>query len=101
MALFLRALGSGYLLIAVTAAYALISIPLALHYLGQAQFGLWALAVQVTAYYALIDLGMTTSVCRHLIEQTTIMLRLRDKRVVCFSVSTHKTSRSKSMIGDQ
>lgn len=66
--LFLRALGSGYLLVGVTAIYSIFSIPLALRHLSKEHFGLWALASQMTAYYALIDLGMTTSISRHLVE---------------------------------
>jgi O-antigen/teichoic acid export membrane protein len=48
--------------------YALISVPLALHYLPRKQFGLWAVMTQVVGYITLIELGMTSSVARHLID---------------------------------
>lgn len=66
--LFIRALSSGYLLIGITAGCSILAVPLALSHLSTEQFGLWALAAQMTAYYALIDLGMTTSISRHLVE---------------------------------
>lgn len=48
--------------------YGLISIPLALHFLPKNEFGLWAVMTQVVGYIVLIELGMTSSVARHLIE---------------------------------
>jgi len=55
---------SGYGLMAVNIAYTMLSIPLALHYLGKEEFGLWALAQQVSGYLMLIDLGISTAVSR-------------------------------------
>ena len=48
--------------------YTLASVPLALHYLGKPEFGLWALVMQIGGYIALIDFGMANSVSRFLID---------------------------------
>ena len=53
---------------ASVAIYSLASIPLALHYLSMDQFGLWALVTQIGSYLLLIDLGMSGSVSRILID---------------------------------
>ncbi|MFA6175287.1 MAG: oligosaccharide flippase family protein [Phycisphaerae bacterium] len=44
------------------------SVPLALHYLSKSEFGLWALTAQLAGYVALIDLGMSGSIARILID---------------------------------
>jgi len=59
---------TGYLLLAVTAIYALGSIPMALHYLSGERFGLWALLGSLIGYLSMIDLGMSNSIGRHLID---------------------------------
>ena len=61
---FFRGLGAGYIAIAVNIAYTGASIPLALHYLGKEQFGLWALAQQIAGYLMLLDLGVSSAVSR-------------------------------------
>jgi O-antigen/teichoic acid export membrane protein len=61
---FIRSLGAGYISIAVNIAYTAASVPLALHYLGKEQFGLWALAQQIMGYLILLDLGVTSAVAR-------------------------------------
>jgi O-antigen/teichoic acid export membrane protein len=61
---FFRGLGAGYVAIAVNIAYTTASIPLALHYLGKEQFGLWALAQQIMGYLMLLDLGVSPAVSR-------------------------------------
>jgi len=43
-------------------------VPLALHFLSRAEFGLWALISQISGYVALIDMGMSGSVARILID---------------------------------
>jgi O-antigen/teichoic acid export membrane protein len=53
---------------AVNVLYTLASVPLALHYLSKAEFGLWALTVQVANFIALVDLGMGSSIARILID---------------------------------
>ena len=46
----------------------LLSVPLALHYLSKAEFGLWALTSQLAAFLSQIDLGMNSSIARILID---------------------------------
>ena len=65
---FFNAVVSGYALLVANTIYVLASVPLALHYLEKREFGLWALAMQLTGYLQLIDLGMSSSVSRHLID---------------------------------
>src|ERR1017187_10401730 len=65
---FLHTLVSSYAAMAAGMVYGLVSIPLALHFLPKSEFGLWAVMTQVVGYIALIELGMTSSVARHLIE---------------------------------
>ncbi len=59
---------SGYVMLASNILYTLASVPLALHYLNKEQFGLWALVSQLGGYITLIDLGMSGSVARILID---------------------------------
>ena len=66
--LLLRGLGIGYVSLALSMAYSLLSIPLALKYLGKTEYGLWALVLSVTSYLNFTELGMTNSVQRHLID---------------------------------
>lgn len=68
LAKYTRALASGYLLLGVNAVFLLASIPLALHYLGEKQFGLWAVISQIAGYLALLDFGMSTAVGRILVD---------------------------------
>jgi O-antigen/teichoic acid export membrane protein len=65
---FLYAVASGYAQLAANVLYVLASVPLALHFLQKREFGLWALAMQLGGYLQLIDLGMSASVSRHLID---------------------------------
>ena len=65
---FTYSLVSGYAQMAVNVLYTLASVPLALHYLSKAEFGLWALTVQVANFIALVDLGMGSSIARILID---------------------------------
>ena len=48
--------------------FTLVSVPMALHFLPKAEFGLWAVMTQAVSYIALIDAGMTGAVARHLID---------------------------------
>ena len=60
---------SGYLLVGVNIVYTLASVPLAFHFLSKQEFGLWALVAQMASYsLALVDLGMSSSLCRILID---------------------------------
>ena len=63
-----RSLASGYAAIGVNVLYTLGSVPMALHYLTKAEFGLWATVTQVASYLLLIDAGMTGSVSRFLMD---------------------------------
>lgn len=66
---FIRGLGAGYLAIAVNIGYTAASIPLALHYLGKEQFGLWALAQQIAGYLMLLDMGVSSAVSRFIADR--------------------------------
>ncbi len=65
---FTHSLVSGYVSVGANIFYTLASVPLALHYLGKLEFGLWALVAQIGGYIALIDFGMGNSVSRFLID---------------------------------
>src|SRR5258708_40351624 len=65
---FSRNLAAGYLQLAVTVIYSLVSVPLILHWLPKAEFGLWALLVQLMSYISLVDLGMNSAISRFLID---------------------------------
>jgi O-antigen/teichoic acid export membrane protein len=65
---FLHSLVSGYVLLGMNVIYTLASVPLALHYLTKAEFGLWALTSQLGGYMALLDFGMRGSVSRILVD---------------------------------
>lgn len=61
---FFRGLTAGYVALGANLIYTMASVPLALHYLGREQFGLWALAQQISGYLMLLDLGMSASLSR-------------------------------------
>ena len=63
-----RSLFSGYITLGANILFTLASVPLALHYLSREEFGLWALVTQVAGYLMLVDLGMTASIARVLID---------------------------------
>jgi O-antigen/teichoic acid export membrane protein len=65
---FTRSLLSSYAFLGVNVLYTLAAVPLALKYLSKAEFGLWALTLQVAGYIALVDLGMGSSIARILID---------------------------------
>ena len=65
---FTHSLLSSYALMGVNVVYTLISIPLALKYLSRAEFGLWALTLQIAGYISMVDLGMGSSIARILID---------------------------------
>ena len=65
---FYTGLASSYLLIALNFGFTAFSVPLALHYLTKAEFGVWALVVQFSAYLLLIDMGVSASVSRLLAD---------------------------------
>ena len=59
---------SSYLALGAGTCFALASVPLALHYLSKERFALWALMASVSGYLSLLDLGMSASVARLLID---------------------------------
>jgi O-antigen/teichoic acid export membrane protein len=65
---FSRNLATSYLQLGVNVIYSLVSIPLILHWLPRAEFGLWAVLVQLMGYVSIIDLGMTSAVARLLVD---------------------------------
>ncbi len=65
---FLHAVASGYTVLAANVLFTLGSVPLALHYLGKEEFGLWSVVVQISGYLSLVDLGMSSSLARLLID---------------------------------
>lgn len=65
---YVQSLISGYVVMGANILYTLCSVPLALHFLTPAEFGLWALATQVAFYLALLDFGMTGAVSRILVD---------------------------------
>lgn len=58
----------GYAVIAVNIVFSLVSVPLALHYLSKERFALWALMTSIGGYLSLVDLGMSASVARLLVD---------------------------------
>jgi O-antigen/teichoic acid export membrane protein len=65
---FTQSILSSYLTLAANTLYTFATIPIALHYLSSAEFGLWGLTMEIGAYIALIDAGMGGSVSRMLID---------------------------------
>jgi len=65
---FLRSTVSSYLSLVAASVYTMVSVPLALHYMSRAEFGLWALMSQIGGYLMLVDVGMSASTARFLIE---------------------------------
>lgn len=65
---FSRNLATSYLQLGVNAVYSLASIPIILHWLPRAEFGLWAVLVQLMGYVSIIDFGMTPAVARLLVD---------------------------------
>ena len=55
---------TGYAALILNIAYTVISVPMALHYLSKAEFGLWALALQISGYLMLLDLGVSPALNR-------------------------------------
>jgi O-antigen/teichoic acid export membrane protein len=61
---FTRGLGASYFATGINIVYIAATVPLALHYLGKEQFGLWALAQQITGYLILLEFGVSSAVSR-------------------------------------
>ena len=65
---FSRNLAVSYLQLGVNVIYSLVSVPLILYWLPRAEFGMWAVLVQLMGYVSLIDLGMTSAASRLLVD---------------------------------
>ena len=65
---FSRNLATSYLSLGVNVIYSLLSIPLILHWLPRAEFGIWVLLTQLMGYITLVDVGMTSAVARLLVD---------------------------------
>lgn len=61
---FTSGLITGYAAIGFNILYTLLSVRLALHYLGKQEFGLWAIALQVSSYLMLLDFGISSAMSR-------------------------------------
>jgi O-antigen/teichoic acid export membrane protein len=65
---FASSLLSGYMQVGVNMAFTLAAVPLALHYLDNEEFGLWALTTQIAGYVALLDFGLNAAAARIIID---------------------------------
>lgn len=65
---YLKNIGSAYSLLLLQIFYGLASIPLALYYLGDSRFGVWAVSAQVAIWLQLLDAGMSGALARYLID---------------------------------
>lgn len=65
---FSRNITTSYLQMGVNVVYSLVSVPLALHWLPKAEFGIWAILIQFTVYAYLLDLGINQAISRFLID---------------------------------
>ena len=59
---------TGYLATAVTTLTGFFVTPLLLHYLGDAQFGLWMLLVTILTYLGLVEIGIYATVSKRVAE---------------------------------
>jgi O-antigen/teichoic acid export membrane protein len=65
---FANGLGSSWLATLATIVYSLLSVPIALRYLSVDEFGLFVLLLQVSAYFTLIEVGMSAATARILVD---------------------------------
>jgi O-antigen/teichoic acid export membrane protein len=65
---FALSLASGYGLLAINVVYSLLSVRLGLDYLQKEGFGLWVVVMQAAGYLQLLDLGMSGSIFRMLVD---------------------------------
>lgn len=65
---FFSNLAVGYLAVAANFIFTIFSVPIALHYLSKEEFGLWSLILQITNYFLLMELGMSSSLARFLAD---------------------------------
>jgi O-antigen/teichoic acid export membrane protein len=65
---FSRNLTTSYLQLGVNVIYSLVSVPLILHWLPKAEFGMWMVLVQLMSYITLVDLGINQAISRFLVD---------------------------------
>lgn len=65
---FASAVGSGYASVVALSLFSLISIPIAVHFLGREGFGVAATIVQITAFSQVLQLGVGPSVSRFIVD---------------------------------
>jgi O-antigen/teichoic acid export membrane protein len=65
---FSRNVTTSYAQMGVGVVCGLASVPLVLHWLSKAEFGLWGTLLQLMGYIALIDLGLNQSIARFLVD---------------------------------
>ncbi len=65
---YLKSLTSGYALMGLQILIAMAQVPIALHFLGNEQFGVWALAAQVAMWLQMLDFGLNGAMARHMIQ---------------------------------
>ncbi len=65
---FAQGVGSSWLATFATVAYSLLSVPIALAYLGVEEFGLFVLVLQIASYFTLAEVGMSAATARFLVD---------------------------------
>jgi O-antigen/teichoic acid export membrane protein len=65
---FARGLGSSWLATFATVIYSILSVPIALRYLSVEEFGLFVLLIQVSAYFTLLEFGISSASARILVD---------------------------------
>jgi len=78
---FISAVGSGYASVIALSLFSLISIPIAVRYLGREGFGVAATIIQITAFSQVLQLGVGPSVARFIVDYQYVK---DDKRLGSF-----------------
>jgi O-antigen/teichoic acid export membrane protein len=65
---FIHGFASSIIVLFTNGIYTLCSVPLALHFLSREEFGVWAVLMQVCAFFNLVDFGLSSSFSRILID---------------------------------
>ena len=96
---YLQSVASGYASMGASILCTLVSVPLALSYLSEREFGLWALATQIGFYIALVDFGMTGALSRILVDykdrrdsiEFSSVVRTSSERATCTRYKSRNT----------
>ncbi len=65
---FIRGVSSSWLATIATVVYSLLSVPIALRFLSVEEFGLFVLLIQISAYFILLEIGMSAATSRILVD---------------------------------